>query len=77
QLVCIPLGRHTSIMQACINGNGLRRQMLLSIQTNARRHHELIDNNAPAAAARAQCFEWFVRFHDISGSAASSIIFTK
>jgi hypothetical protein len=44
-------------MQARVNGNGLRRQMFPSVQTNARRHDKLIDNDAPAAPARAQCPE--------------------
>jgi hypothetical protein len=40
-------------MQARINGDGLRRQILPGMQAYARWHHKLIDNNAPAAPARA------------------------
>ena len=46
----------------------------LRVKTDARVHDQLIDHDAPAASPRRHRLE---RLHDISGSAASSMIFTK
>jgi len=81
------LRRLAAISKTHIDHNGLRRKMLMRMNTNSRVDNQLIDKHTPALApgsatrirrsphiSRQRRLE---RLHDISGSAASSMIRTK